>query len=119
MATQKQDGLFTDAAVGAADLTGKEGRFCTRASDGKINVSTAGAVIAGVISEGKAADLYSSFNTGGGWLKVIAGAAIAIGDKVQSDANGLAVTGSSNPFGIAKSATSASGEYVEVVPDRT
>lgn len=118
MAVQKQDGLFTDSAAGGSDLTGKEYRLCTRASNGQINQSTAGAVVAGVISEGKASGLYSSFNNGGK-LKAIAGGIIAIGDKLQSDANGLAVQGTTNSFGVATSSTSASGEYVEFDFDRT
>lgn len=119
MATQKQDGLFTDAAPGAADLTGKEYLFCTRGTDGTINLSAADAEVAGVISQGKAAGKYSSFNTGGGWLKVIASGVIAIGDAVQADTGGKAKTGSTKPFGIARSAAAADGDFVEVVPDRT
>ncbi len=118
MATQKQDGLFTDTAVGGADLTGKEFLFCTRETDGTITLADAGEVIAGVISEGKAAGLHSSFNTGGGWLKVIAAGVIAIGDQVQAGANGKAISGATNNFGRARSATSADGQLVEVVPDR-
>lgn len=118
MATQKQDGLFTDCAKGASDLTDKENLFCLRNSSGLLELTDADERIDGVISEGKVATLHSSFNTGGGWLKVIAESAIAIGDRVQSGALGKAKTGSTNSFGIARNAVAA-GEYVEVVPDRT
>jgi hypothetical protein len=53
MAVQKQDGLHTDVAESAADLRGKETRFCSKGADGRVNVSGAGAYIDGVISEGK------------------------------------------------------------------
>lgn len=120
MATQKQDGLHTDSALGAADLTGKEMLFCTRETDGTISVADSGEVVAGVISEGKIARLRSSFNMAGNpWLRVIAGGVIAIGDQVQAGSNGVAISGGSNPFGRARSATTAAGQIVEVVPDRT
>lgn len=118
MATQKQDGLFTDTALSAVDLRGSEFLFCTREADGTISVCGADEKIAGVISEGKDVGLHSSFNTGGGWLKVIAGGPIAINDPVKSDAQGRGVNGATNMFGYAKSAASAAGVFVEVVPDR-
>jgi fructose-1,6-bisphosphatase/sedoheptulose 1,7-bisphosphatase-like protein len=116
MATQKQDGLFTDTGESAADLTDKEFYFCKRETAG-ISLAGDGDVIAGVISQGRTTGKHTSFNTGGGWLKVIAGSAISIGDNVQSDADGKAKTGSTNPFGKARNAAAA-GEFVEVVPDR-
>lgn len=118
MATQKQDGLFTDTAEAASDLTGKEFYFATLNSSGKAALCGSGDVVAGVISQGRAAGYHVSFNTGGGFLKVVAGGTIAVGDKIQSDGNGAAITGSSNPCGVAKTAASA-GEFVEYYPDRT
>jgi len=118
MAVQKQDGWATDARPGNSDLTGKEFLFCTRNADGTIDLCGAAGVIAGVISEGKAAGLWSSFNTGG-MLKVIAGGAIAVGDVVGSGANGVAISGAANPAGRARNATAGAGEYVEVMFDRT
>lgn len=117
MAVQKQDGLFTDTLLGDADLTGKEFYFCTRNADGTVGLAGNGEKIAGVISEGKVAAKHTSFNTGGGMLKVLAGGTIAIGDNVQSDANGAAVSGSTNAAGIASSAAIA-GQLVEYIPDR-
>lgn len=114
MAVQKQDGLHTDVGESAVDLTGKEFYFCTRNSDGTIGLCGEGGSIAGIISEGKIAGKHTSFNTKGNpILKAIAGAAIARGADVQSNNLGLAVTGSTNSFGVARNAV-AGGEYVEI-----
>lgn len=118
MATQKQDGLFTDSGPSGVDLTGKEERFCRRNSSGDIVVCAADERIDGVISEGKAVGLHSSFNTGGGWLRVVSGGVVAIGDPIKSDAEGRGVNGATNAFGIARSASTGAGIIIEVVPDR-
>lgn len=115
MATQKQDGLFTDTGESASDLTGDEFKFCARDnSTGKIDLCGDNGQIAGVISEGKAVGLHTSFNTRGNpVLKVIVGEAISRGDDVASMAGGLAKTGSTNSFGVARN-NAAVGEYVEI-----
>lgn len=118
MAVQKQDGLHTDVGESSVDMTGTEFLFCTRNSDGTISKCGNGGAIAGVVSEGKIAGKHTSFNTlGNPILKVIAGAAIARGAVVQSDANGMAVTGSTKPAGTARNSTSAAGEYVEIATE--
>lgn len=116
MATQRQDGWATDCKESAEDLTGKEFYFATRDSTGKLALCGNGEKIAGVISEGRIAGKHTSINTGG-QLKVIAGGSISVGDNVQSDGNGKAVTGSTNAFGYAINAASA-GEMVEIAVDR-
>ncbi len=114
MAIQKVDGLHTDVGESNADLTDKEGYFCKRLTTGKIALCAADESIAGVISEGKAVGLHTSFNTRGNPIvKAIAGSAITRGDEVACDANGKAKTGSTNPFGYARN-TAAAGEYVEI-----
>jgi hypothetical protein len=98
MAVQKQDGLHTDTAESNVDLRGLEDRFCTRRSDGKLELTNAGGVDRGVISEGRDVGYHTSFNTlGSPILRVQAGAAIARGAEVQSNGTGQAVTGSTNP----------------------
>lgn len=115
MSVQKQDGLHTDVGVSSGDLRGKEDLFCMRNSDGTISVATAGAVIAGVISEGRQANKHTSFNTRGNpILRVQAGAALARNTEVQSNGSGQAVSGSTNPFGRTRNAVGGSGEIVEV-----
>lgn len=115
MAVQKQDGLHTDVGVSASDLRGDEFKFCKRDnSTGEIDLCGDDGQIAGVISEGKNVGLHTSFNLRGNpILKVIVGEAISRGDDVASMAGGLAKTGSTNSFGVARN-NAAVGEYVEV-----
>lgn len=115
MAVQKQDGLHTDVGESNEDLRGKEMYFCSRRSDGKIEICAAGGVIAGVISEGKDAGYHTSFNTRGNpILRVVAGGAITRGQEVQSNGTGQAIAGTTNPFGYARNSVGGSGEIVEV-----
>jgi len=120
MAVQKQDGLFTDVAVSASDLTGDEFKFCAvDNTTGEVDLCGDNGQISGVISEGKAVGLHTSFNTRGNpILKVIVGEAISRGDDVASMAGGLAKTGSTNSFGVARN-NAAVGEYVEINTLRT
>lgn len=90
MATERFTGAQNDAAVSDADLTGKELRLCKRTATG-VALGGAGDKVDGVISEGKAAGLHTSFHTGN-QLRVLAGEAIAVGDDIGCGANGLART---------------------------
>lgn len=118
MAVQKQDGLFTGQGVSAVDLRGKEDYFCATDANGAIVLAGNGGRIAGVISQGREIGKHTSFNTKGNpILRVIAGAAIAINARVQSDANGAAIAGLNNSFGWARKAVSGAGVIVEVVPE--
>jgi hypothetical protein len=120
MAVQKQDGLHTDVAESAVDLTGKEYRFCALDGTGKVTLAGNGTKISGVISEGKPAGKHTSFNTDGNpMLRVIAGGAINPGARVQSDAAGAAVAGLNNSFGRARlKAACAAGDVITVIPER-
>ena len=122
MAVQKQDGLHTDVAESAADLRGKENRFCTRGADGRVNLTGAGQRADGVISEGKDVGYHTSFNTDGNpILRVEAGAALARNAQVVSDAQGRAVTagaGAENVFGIVRNPVGAAGEVASIIPQR-
>lgn len=117
MATQRQVGSQTDAKESNSDLRGKEFCLATRVAGGKLDLCGAGGKVAGVISEGRNVGYHTSINTGN-QLKVIAGGAIAVGDTLQSDGSGHAITGNANPFGVAMN-VAAQGEYVEVNFDRT
>lgn len=118
MAIQRQDGWANDSAptLVGNDLTGKERRFVTRVSGG-IRLAQAGEYVAGVLQEGKAAGLTSSFATSGYPLKVIASQAFTIGQAVQAGADGTAIVGTTNQVGVSRNAC-ASGEMVEVMFDR-
>lgn len=122
MAVQRQDGWANDSAPGSVDLTGKERRFVTVVSGAAypgraVRLAAAGERIHGVLQEGKAAGLWSSWAISGHPLKVIAGASIAIGDAIQSGADGVAVPGTTNQIGVARNAC-FSGEMCEVMTDR-
>ncbi|MEJ7831337.1 MAG: capsid cement protein [Nocardioides sp.] len=111
MAVERFTGSQTDAKPSATDLTGKEFFLATRVPGG-FTLAGAGAKVAGVISEGKAVGLHSSVKTGN-QLKAVAGAAIAVGDTLASDAAGKAVPAGAGAsgFGVAMSAA-ANGEMV-------
>lgn len=114
MAVQKVDGLHTDCGKSGADLTGKEFYFCKRNTSNEIVLCGNEESVDGVISEGKAEDLHTSFNTlGNPLLKVVAGSAITIDQEVCSDANGKAKAGSTNAVGKARN-TAAAGEMVTI-----
>ena len=118
MAVQKQDGLHTDVAESAVDLTGKEDFFCSRDANGRLVLTGAAGRIDGVISEGRPVGKHTSFNTAGNpILRVVAGAAIARNARVASDAQGRAVTGLGNSFGRARKPVAAAGEIVEIIPE--
>lgn len=111
MAVERFTGAQTDAKPSTVDLTGKEFFLATRVAGG-FALAGLGGKVAGVISEGKAVGLHSSIKTGN-QLKAIAGAAIAVGDKLSSDAAGkvrVAAAGHQQ-FGTAMSAA-ANGELV-------
>lgn len=119
MAVQKQDGLHTDTAKSAVDLTGKENRFCRRDNNGALVLCGAGEEADGIISEGMPTGYHTSFNTDGNpILRIMAGAAFARGALLSSDAEGRAVAGTANVFGKARVAASAAGVIAEVVPRR-
>lgn len=69
-----------------------------------------------MISEGRDVGYHTSVDTGN-QLKAVAGGAITAGDDVQSNADGEAVTGSTNALGVAMN-TVAEGEFVEIDCDR-
>jgi hypothetical protein len=117
MAVEKFTGSQTDCQPSAADLTGKEFFLAKRVAGG-LQLAGLGDDVAGVISEGKAVGLHTSIKTGN-QVKAVAGAAIAIGDKVTSDAAGkvrVAAAGH-HVFGKALS-VAANGELVTVNVDR-
>ncbi len=120
MAVQKQDGLHTDAAPGAVDLTGHEYRFVSRNATGQLVKTGAGARADGICSEGKPAGKWSSYNTEGNpILRVIAGGAINPNARVQSDANSAAVAGLNNSFGVYRgTAAAVAGQVISIHPER-
>ena len=118
MAVERFTGSQTDAKPSVTDLTGKEFFLATRVAGG-FELAGAGEKVAGVISEGKAIGLHTSIKTGN-QLKAVAGAAIAVGDALASNAAGEAVPAAAGNevFGTAMSAA-ADGELVTFDMDRS
>lgn len=119
MATERKIGSGMDTAKSAADLSSKN-RFLVKRVAAGIALCAAGEYVAGVLVEGKAIGLHNTFATSN-QVKALAGAAIAVGAKVSSDANGklrTAVAGD-NVLGIAASAAAGDGELVTVDIDRS
>lgn len=119
MATERFTGSQTDTALSDVDLTGKEFYAVQRTATG-CDLAGAGERVDGVISEGKAAGLHTSFKTGN-QLKAIAGAAIAAGAKVASDAAGKFVTATvgTEVFGTAITAASGADVLFTIEVDRS
>lgn len=113
MAVERFTGSQTDAKPSTVDLRGKEFRFL-KAVAGGFAVADLGELAVGTCSEGKDVGLHSSVKTGN-QLKVLAGANIAVGNKVASDANGAArvAAATHHVLGVAKSA-GAAGELVTI-----
>lgn len=117
MGTTRHDSAFADCRPGQIDLTEKVNYLAKRTSLDEVELSAEGDVVCGVITEGKAAGYNSTFQRGPQG-KCVAGGAIAIDDRIQSDSAGRAITGTSNSFGRAISATTAAGQIVMFEWDR-
>jgi hypothetical protein len=112
MAVERHDSANMESAIGAADLSEKVFYLGTIDNTGKLAVCGNQGIVAGVITEGKAAGLYSTFSRGPK-VKVIAGGSITAGERVESDGNGKAAAGTTAVFGVARTSASAN-EIVEV-----
>lgn len=117
MATFKVHESFLYAAEADADLRTKLNYFCKVSSDGEIALAGANEKVFGTIYE---VNLSGSVPYGpvtvqfGGIAKVVAGAAVAAGAQVSSDADGKGVTAGTNAAGVALSAAGAANDVFEV-----
>lgn len=101
-----------------SDLSAGQFKFVLVASDGQVDlVASAGGDADGVLlnqpgAAGRAAEVAIS-----GIVKVVSGAAVTAGAKVQSDASGRAITAASGDhvLGKALTTTANAGELVEVL----
>lgn len=93
MSTNKDSGFNRDAGIAGADLSNALFRFCTKASNGTINLAAAGAAVDGIIYETAPQGRPVTFvMAGAGTIaKVEAAATLATGARVVSDATGKAV----------------------------
>lgn len=96
MATYKDSGFARDAGIAAVDLSNALYRFVTRASNGTIGLSGAGANVSGAVVETAPAGQVVSFVMAGtgSIAKVEAAATLVPGARVVSNASGQAVAAS-------------------------
>lgn len=112
MAVERFTGSQTDAKPSTVDLRGKEFHFAKRVAGGFALCGNK-EIPAGVIHEGKNVGLNTSIKTGN-QLKVKAGAAIAVNDKIGSNAEGEAVVAAATWFAFGKAISAAAeNELVE------
>jgi len=94
--------------VANADYTSSSPRFVTINSSGKAELTGAGLVVDGVMTNAPDADEAANIAGPGSKVDVESGAAVSIGDNVASDATGRAVTATSGDY-IAGRALEAAG----------
>lgn len=111
-------GIPVSTVEASGDLSSSQFLFVTIDSNGQAAVAGDGVVVVGVLqdkpaAQGRACSIYGS----GSISKVKAGAAVAAGAKVSSDAAGKAVTAASGEYiaGIALDAASAANQLISVL----
>lgn len=100
----------------SADLSADQFKLIQTDSSGQAALTGAGGVVTGILQDepdaagqGAAVRVY-------GVTKVKAGAAISVGDQIESDASGLAITTTTGYIiGIALEAASASGDIIPML----
>jgi hypothetical protein len=100
-----------------SDLSSSQFLLVAMASDGQVDACGNGARALGVLQDDPAAAGRAGTVCIGGRTKVKAGAAVAVGALIGSDAAGKAVTAASGDvvLGVAMSAASADGEIISMV----
>lgn len=118
MATMKVHESFLYAAEADEDLRTKLNYFVKISADGEIALAGANEKVFGTVYEVNLTGTAGSYGPVtvqfGGIAKVVAGAAIAAGAEVSSDASGKAVTAGTNKVGVALIAAAADGDVIEV-----
>lgn len=106
-----------DSLPASADLSAAQFKFVVLDSSGDIAVvAGAGADAIGIlVDKPDAAGVHGRVDTFGS-TKVLAGAAITAGDKIQSGSDGRALTAASgdHAVGYAKESAAAAGEVINV-----
>ena len=116
MATQEQ--VQSISVEAAADLSAAQFTFCVIDSNGQLaQVSSAGGDADGVLQNAPAAQGRAAALAYAGKVKVVAGATVAAGAKVQSDASGRAIAAASGDHVLGKALTAAAsaGNLIEVL----
>lgn len=113
MAFFKLDETWTHAAPAGEDLSTALNKFVKMDSNGNYVLAGADEKAVGTVFEAAALNAPVSVAMGA-ICKVIASAAIAKGARVKVAAGGLAVTGTTNPAGVALTSAAAAGEVISV-----
>lgn len=115
----QQESDFTVSLEAAADLSTHQYKLVKVTGAMQVNIATAATDFAvGVLQNKPSAVGQSATVQCAGISKLIAGAAVAAGDRVTADSTGRAVattTAGNKVFGIALTATSAAGQIVSVL----
>lgn len=120
MAVERFTGAQNDSALSDVDLSAKRFYAVKRTATG-VTLCGAGDFCDGVVSEGKAVGLHTSFHTGN-QLKAISGEAINIGQKVTPGVGGkfvVADTADDEVFGTAISKANAANDLFTIEVDRS
>jgi hypothetical protein len=113
-----EESVVSITVEAGGNLSSDQYKFGTIASDAQVDLTaSAGGEAHGVIYNAPSAAGEACQLAIAGRVKVTAGAAVAAGAKVQSDASGLGITAASGDhvLGTALSAASASGDVFEVL----
>lgn len=105
MATQGN--YTTETFIAGQDLSTKQYHFVTRAADGEIDATVAGAFADGVLQNKPKAQGHAATVGVIGRMKVVAGGTVAAGAFVAADANGRAVTQASTAKFLGKATEAA------------
>lgn len=100
--TTSKDLSLSYARIAGADLSSALNKFVMIDTNGNVVLATAAAKVLGTIIEENNQNYPVSVQYGGqGKVIVGAGGSIAAGAQINSDASGLAATGSTNAVGVA------------------
>ena len=111
---------FSQAVTSTAGAALTIYRYVTLQTDGKYDLSGAGDLIDGICGMTVAADLdvFPRVIPNGATCKIEAGAAITVGDELESDATGRAITHTSGLAegvgGKCLTAAAAAGDIIEI-----
>lgn len=107
---------LTPVATAVAQL-----RFVSFDSNGTVGLTGSGVDAIGISLEASAADTQVAIPVAlldGAILEIESGAAVAVGDRVMSDATGRAITATgatARVLGFATTASSAAGEFISII----
>lgn len=112
----ENNGTALPGLVAAADYSSSPYRFVSVNGSGKAELTGAGALISGVLTNSPVADAAATIAGPGTKVQVESGAAVTQGAAVASDATGRAVAATTSDYiaGEALEAATGAGEFIDV-----